>query len=1077
MNSMGFTVKASIIASMLLTGHAMAQSLPDEINHTQYLRIYQNLGQILEEKISKHEDLESRQQQLEISISTMERQLVDLPDRNSELKGIIAYKRQEIGSLNEHLRTLERDLDKLINEIRYADRILSSLDQDIRQEEIRNRNFKSRRQAQHQVVARINADLQKEIKEERTIAQKITQLRNEINKSQKAVQESEKAKADLERQVEKDRAELGQVRSSLSQNQSVLSAKQPLLNDVKNQLPAVRSELSSLRSQLSSEESTLNQKKSELARLKGDQSTDHSARIQNLEQEVSSLNSSIEGKRRQVNNLSQRENLINGQIQALTSDIQKLESEIARLNKRIGEMERGINSFPEENRKIEARIAALRNEINRDITALKQEEGKLARSQSEVRKVEQELKRQEQILVVVTQEMVNSDQILIRLNGNRRAELDRREQLIRYENDTRREYSSTENRRNEAERVIANSLNEIQSNENRLASIQRELPVVRRNLEVLIPQVVTALRERTIAQKNADEANSQYRTRLGLYQRYLSEAHKLGEDKAIIGTGDGTRAGEKDAVSTGTRLATENAQVEAKWEALRRGYVRGEITGYQDGYVIGHNSAADRDRGDEEGRVAGANRARNYVNQVVKPELYQEEYDRRLNDEVSLRKSLPVLVMRDELSLVSSSLSRGEFVIPDLTENEINHSLQIISSLDGLIEQSKVELKQILSLREKIREAKNVYTIPGPGVNAQKVDCAAVYKGVKDYLEACKGSYVIRYENLYNEAHKEIFSKKYSSVFNHRVTEAFGPELVRLYPGYLAEGAKVGKDVGIAVGKKDIYQETFERSEGNSYTLNLPAEIARVERESVEMVDGHLKNNPAVTLNGVSKLNPTSRYGVAPGTEIGLIIPVKNVGSRASTGNALLKLKSLSSNLSVERKELPLPSVNALSAANLDVLKLRLSDNSVPGTKVIVKGEIIYPGHDYISSRTEQFEVEQEVSINAEINMSVLFEKTPRVAVRIIGTIKTHAVEVKLNPKFIGVDQGYEVWMEEVGTNYATIIGKPEMTKVLERGQEQKVFLNYKLSKAARGKEILFRLVIKNNGEVIAGQEMPVKAI
>jgi len=216
---------------------------------------------------------------------------------------------------------------------------------------------------------------------------------------------------------------------------------------------------------------------------------------------------------------------------------------------------------------------------------------------------------------------------------------------------------------------------------------------------------------------------------------------------------------------------------------------------------------------------------------------------------------------------------------------------------------------------------------------------------------------------------------------------------------------------------------------------------------------------------------------VAPGTEVDLLLPIKNVGARASTGNVLIKLTSLSSNLSTERKELPLPSVSALSGATLDILKLRLSDNSVPGSIVTLKGEIVYPGHDYASTRTEKFELEHEVHINPEINMNVLFEKTPRVAVRVIGRIKTHAVEVKLNPKFTGVDQGYEVWMEEVGTNYATIIGKPEMTKVLERGEEQKVFLNYKLSKSARGKAVLFRLVIKNNGQVIATQDMPVKAI
>src|SRR5690606_19885824 len=125
--------------------------------------------------------------------------------------------------------------------------------------------------------------------------------------------------------------------------------------------------------------------------------------------------------------------------------------------------------------------------------------------------------------------------------------------------------------------------------------------------------------------------------------------------------------------------------------------------------------------------------------------------------------------------------------------------------------------------------------------------------------------------------------------------------------------------------------------------------------ESEEMVDSHLKKNPALTLNGETNLKATSRYGITPGTEVKLIVPIKNVGSKASTGNVLVKLTSPSSNLSVERKEFPLPAVNALSAASLDVSKLRLSDNAIPGTKVSAKGEIIYPGHDYASTRVEKF--------------------------------------------------------------------------------------------------------------------------
>lgn len=1079
MKTSGFAVKASLIASLLITGQALAQTLPDEINHTQYLRIYQNLEQILNQKISEHEKLASQKAQIEKTIAQMERDQVELPARNSELRGLIAYKRQEVARLSSEIMGVEQLLDRVLEDIRHTERVLNSVQNDINQETSRNQMIQSRRHQQGQQVARVNARLQKEIKEENRSVKAIENLADTVKKAQQNKQQAENARAQLEKDIVKFRAEVTSAKSTVTQNTSALAAKRPLLKDVQAKLPAVKNEIAGLQSQISGEQTSLNQKKAELAKLKAEvaQGADHTARISTLESEINSLNSSINGKAARIVKLKQNEALITSQISALATDIKNLEAQIARLNKRIVELDKAIASYPENKRKLEEQIKRNQDEITQKNAEIEREQRLLARIRRDRKEIEVDLRRAQDVMEAITQDLITSDRILITMKNKYNEESQRREGLVRYQQENRRIHDSLMSQKASAEREIVDSSEEIDVNEQDMATIARELPMLRNDLDSVTPKVSFALNARNIAQKNADNANSQYQARLGLYQRYLTEAHKMGSDKASIGTNDGSKAGNIDAVARGTKLATENASIEAKWEALRRGYVRGEIAGFRAGYDVGYASTADEARGDADGRVAGAKRAKNHADLVVKPEFYLEELERRLKEDDTSAKPKLAMLINDEIKSIKSMARALEESIPDLSQAELAEAAQIVSSLDQLIAQSSIEIEEILSLRRKLSDARNVYATPSAGINANNVNCSAVYKGVKDYIEACKGSYVIRYQNLYNAAHLDAFNRRYGAVFNDQISNVYASELGRLYPGYLNEATKVGKEVGLATGKKDIYQETFTRSEGISYSVTLPSEVARVKGESVNLVQDHLDSNAALALKEAVKLASSSPYGISPGTEMDLTMMVKNIGSKASLGNSMVKLTSISGNVSAERREAPLTAVAPHTHANLNVLKLRVSDKAEPGTKVVIAGEIVHPGNHYRSSRIEQFRVEQELQINPSIDMDVKFETTPRVAVRIIGMIKTHAIEVKLKPMYSGVDQGYEVSLEEVGSEYAQITTKPSTTDVLKQGEEKKVFMNYKLSKSARGKIVNFKLFIKNGGKVISSQDIQVKAI
>jgi hypothetical protein len=81
-----------------------------------------------------------------------------------------------------------------------------------------------------------------------------------------------------------------------------------------------------------------------------------------------------------------------------------------------------------------------------------------------------------------------------------------------------------------------------------------------------------------------------------------------------------------------------------------------------------------------------------------------------------------------------------------------------------------------------------------------------------------------------------------------------------------------------------------------------------------------------------------------------------------------------------------------------------------------------------------------------------------------------------VTPKFEGVDQGYEISIEEVGSTYARFSNSKASTERLARGISKKVIFGYKLDKAARGKTINFKISIKNAGNEVKSVPVQISA-
>ena len=796
--------------------------------------------------------------------------------------------------------------------------------------------------------------------------------------------------------------------------------------------------------------------------------------ITDLENAIAALNVNRDRLARSVTQLKAQETQLNTQIATLTRDIQAIEADTLQLNRSIAQMEKAIADFPLENRRLENRIKAYEDQILAARQQISREEKLLARIQQDRSVIERESQAAQAELNRVNQDLAQSTQLINALQSKINQESQNRDTLTRYNQDSIRKYDNLKLSKASAEKIIADSSQEISVNNQDIGTIASELPRLRSNLATVNPKVTAAAAAVTDAQAKVADADAQFQSRMSLFERYLSEAQNLGTERANLGTTDGVKAGTVEARTKATKLASENAAAEAKWVAMRRGYIRGEIAGYDAGCDVGVASSSDATQGDIDGKVAGAKRAKDHANLVLKPEIYLSELDRRLvEDEVSAKKMMAK--MMDEVSVMVSANKKMavQSDVPELSQAEINASQRILSSLDSLIEQALVEANQVTSLRNQLANARGVYTTPGAGENANTANCSGVYKNVKEFVDACKATYGAKYQGLYVAAHQSTFIAEYGRTFSEQIIKTFDAELNRLYPSYLKEASNVGREVGVSAGKKEIYRQSFTRSENASYASAIVGEEARVEGEAVAMVESHLKANAALTVKGDVQLAGDAAYGIAPGTDVEVKMVVKNIGAKASIGNSLIKITQSSPSVVLASREAAIAAVAPKSLTTLAVMKIRINDAAIPGDRVVLAGEIVHPGNDYRASRTESFRIETVVAVNPSIESSVDYDITPKVSA--LFGVKKHDIDFTLNPKHDGVLEGYEVSIEEVGSNLVRFTNTKASTPRLGRNISKKVSFEYKLDKSAKGRTINLKVTVKNGGSVVKVSDLQIK--
>jgi chromosome segregation ATPase len=181
-----------------------------------------------------------------------------------------------------------------------------------------------------------------------------------------------------------------------------------------------------------------------------------------------------------------------------------------------------------------------------------------------------------------------------------------RNQMNIFADNTRRSIDSNTASQTELRRSVEADRTEIANNNSRLAQIDRDFAGYQNRSNQLNQEIPVVSQQISSLETQVSGADSNYRQRLTLFQRYLGEAQTLGNSRGnAAGQTDGSKAGLASMNTIASRLGIANGSEEGRFEALLRAFVRSEIAGFNTGRTQGLASAADASRGTQEGTATG----------------------------------------------------------------------------------------------------------------------------------------------------------------------------------------------------------------------------------------------------------------------------------------------------------------------------------------------------------------------------------------------------------------------------------------------------------------------------------------
>lgn len=1077
-----------------LTGRrqAMAQDHRDrQVRHQQELRDLQSIRQ--------------RENQLERQLQTAQEGFKQADEANTQATQALNVVEAELTRANQAVAPFQRKVEDAKKDVQATKAQLDALEKITTDAETNIRGMEQRKATAGQQLQTLNNSRNSQTSDVASAQQALDARELEASQATTTMQ-ADKAAMDAAQQAVRDaiaqgrRGEVPQLVIAAKTAENKFKASQVAAAGASRTAAAARTTLTQKQDALKATEAQITNLNSFLARVDNDIAAERSKIAQNAGA-IQSKRQELQGKRQTLQAAEgeltaaavERDRLAplvqqarkaqaqtQGRRDQMETEVKRVRQEHMQANRHLREVQESIASFPQDIRRIEDAAALVGREIQQRDGEADRERRLLARIRNDRVNVQNQLATLSNNAQRIGQDLQTAErnvQAAESIYQKREAE---RNQMNIFADNTRRSIESNSAAQAELRRSVEADRTEIANNSSRLAQIDRDFAGYQSRSNQLNQEIPVVSQQISSLETQVSGADSSYRQRLTLFQRYLGEAQTLGNSRGnAAGQTDGSKAGVANMNSIASRLGMANGSEEGRFEALLRAFVRAEVAGFNTGRAQGLASAEDATRGTQEGTATGTREARDHAEQVLKPRYYTSEFQRRLSDsdvrdEVAVKLAAAMAYFSSDEEEKSNE---KQATIPTLTAAELAQSRALKTSLDQRIESAIKEIARLREEQGRISVAANVYLAPTEikaPIDAKT--CEGVYKNVKDLVDACESSFKMAYDAKFMAVHRTEFMAGYTVAFNNVISREREAVIQRDFAANYAEGEAVARAVGLAIGKEEVYQARFAESRASSYQRNLPIEDNRVRSEAVTMVDQLFAANGVAMMTEEPKFVSSDRYGITPGSSLTVAMVLKNSGMRATPeGGVKIRILEISSTLQSSRTVAPLKALPArkIVKTNAD-FGFKVADTATPGERVRLKAEIIYPGHDYVSSRTEKIEIEEMVGVSPEAKADVEVTAEPQVA-NAFGFLRTLNLSVNLTAKYRGLDKGYNVTLEEVGSNFVSFSKSKGDTKVLGQGQSEKVIMAYKIQKTARGKEVKMKLVVRYGNTVVEEQIITVK--
>lgn len=1012
---------------LLIVSASALSNLPDEINYYPYEQNYNQISNDLDDSNSSLELQKEDLSQIIKSISYTQNSIYEIENQ-------IQNDRDELQRLQNLLPILIQDRRQLQNEMATID------------SRIQNQSIKAQK-------------LQGQLRDAKDLLRPVT---NKYNRQALVIENIKKNIASSKREEQNTNTKLKSLNDQIKSLRDINKNLSASIVKYKADKAAANDILQSLKAKLSAITKQIADKKANIAKI--------DERIKNIQEKIVNKKAELE---KLIANGATKDVIVSkrNEIRQLTTKLQDAKSNKKKNMLAISSLKVQKNNTELALKKKQAYIANIPGLIQSSKTKIEQNRKSITQKTQakdgflvSINKIEKQIEKliadkaiEKKKLNRISEQLLSVENLIKNLREQKRiiAQKLTRNQT-RYSEMVNSSRNLT-NRINTTNTQIPSVANNIQVNLGNLDDSNQSLANLRSDEEIKRIEI-SQTQSRIINLENQKSiAYNEFRSRKNLYASYDDEASVLGDSQTnnaiTIGQNTGAELANSLSLKNANSLSNEVGEVKAKLI----GTTRGENQGYSIGYNEGVNSSTSVDEGQAQGQRDAEVNSYQYAQTILKPKFFEEFYQAALNENI-------VYVETQKMDFLKSfeMFEKIASILP-LSQNEIDQSTKLNTSLDSKIEGLRASERELLTKLNNYKLASFSYIAP---MNApfKNVDCSNVYKGLKVFVDTCSESYRNNFSQKFYDNTKSSFSNMYPSLFSGLYEDKLQVVIDSNYQTNYDVAYKVAFSESKVIGKKDAYDRSYSQSYESNYQRLLPVESSKAKLEAKSESVNWISSNAAVTVKSIKFDNQLLKGS----DKANIILELKNVSMIKSINPGSIKFVT-SKNIVLEKETFMLPDVEGRSSVTM-IIPFSVNNNASSNDYIEFKAQVLLPKDKYKQTRVEDHSLSQKLIKNPKFNLTLDYNKTPKV--KGLRSYYVHSLDFKLISVVESIYKGYTVTLEPQGnaSSYLRIKNNNTKTGSTNLNIENKTSIKYVFNKNARKRKLSFKAIVKYEGVELSSQ-------